>query len=347
MSRGLTLGELAARVGGRVEGDPSRRILGVATLDAAGPDDIAFLTNPRYRKAAETTLAGAILVGPGSDPTGRDRLEAPEPYLALAEILELFHPPKRPAPGVSPDARIGAGVRLGNDVSVAPFAVIGEGAILGRRVAVGAGAVIGEGCSVGDDTVLYPRVVLYPGTRVGARSILHSGVVLGGDGFGFATSGGRHRKIPQVGRVVVEDDVEIGANATVDRGAVGDTVIGAGSKIDNLVMIAHGVRVGPHALLAAQSGISGSTRLGAGVVFAGQSGAAGHLEIGDRTVVAAKTAVFADVSAGSFVAGIPAVDHRAWKRAQALVKKLPELRSEVRALRERVAALEAALKKGD
>jgi UDP-3-O-[3-hydroxymyristoyl] glucosamine N-acyltransferase len=324
-----------------VLGDVDRMVSGVATLEAALESDLAFLANPKYRKAAETTRAGALLVGPGERITGRDLLEVGEPYPALARILALFHPPSRPRAGVSPDARLGRDVEVGAGVHVAPFAVIGDGCVLAPRVSVGAGTVVGADCTIGEDTVLAPRVVLYPGTRVGARCLLHAGVVLGADGFGFATTGGEHLKVPQVGRVVVEDDVEIGANSTVDRGALGDTLIGRGTKIDDLVMIAHGVQVGPGCLLVAQSGIAGSTRIGAHVTFAGQSGAAGHLDIGAGTVVAAKSAVFEDVPAGSFVAGIPAGDHRAWKRSQAATRKLPDLRREVGDLRRRLAALEA------
>jgi len=331
-------------VGGRVEGDPDRRVRGVATLESAGADDLSFLTNPRYRHAAESSRAGAILVGPGVAVPGRDLVVAAEPYLALAEILDRMHPQTRPPAGVSPDARIDASAALGQGVSVGPFAVVGAGASLGDRVVIGAGSVIGDGSALGEDTVLAPRVVLYPGTAVGARCLIHAGVVLGGDGFGFATSASAHRKVPQLGRVVVEDDVEIGANTTIDRGTLGETRIGRGTKIDNLVMVAHGAAIGPHGLLAAQAGVSGSTRIGSHVTMAGQSGAAGHLKLGDRVIVAAKTAVFSDVSDGSFVAGIPAVDHRAWKRSLALVKMLPEFRSRLRSLEERLASLEAKAK---
>jgi UDP-3-O-[3-hydroxymyristoyl] glucosamine N-acyltransferase len=338
---GWLLSDLADAVGGRVEGDPNRRVRGVATLDDAGPDDLSFLTNPRYRPALAGTRAGAILVGPRMTIEGRDLLVAADPYLALAEILDRMHPAPRPSPGVSPDARVASGATIGADVGIAPFAVIGSGARLGDRVVVGAGAVIGEGSAIGEDTVLLPRVVLYPGTRVGARCLIHAGAVLGGDGFGFATTAGTHRKVPQLGRVVVEDDVEIGANSTIDRGTLGETRIGRGTKIDNLVMVAHGVVIGPHGLLAAQAGVAGSTRIGSHVAIAGQSGTAGHLRLGDRVVVAAKTAVFTDLPEGSFVAGIPAVDHRAWKRSLAHVKALPELKSRLRALEERLALLEA------
>ena len=228
---------------------------------------------------------------------------------------------------------MGEGVVLGHEVQVGAFTVVGDGVRLADRVAIGPGCVLGEEARVGEATVLMPRVVLYAGTQVGAGCLLHSGVVLGGDGFGFATSKGRHRKIPQMGRVILEDDVEIGANTTVDRGTLGDTVIARGSKIDNLVMVAHGVRIGPDALLAGQSGIAGSARLGARVTLAGQAGVAGHLEIGDDSAVAAKSAVFDDLPEGSFVAGIPAIDHKTWKRGQAVLRRLPELLAEIRTLR--------------
>ena len=337
---GWLLSDLARAVGGRVDGDASRRVYRVATLEEAGPDDLSFLTNPRYRAFLQHSRAGAILVGPGAGIEGRDLLVAPDPYLALAEILDRMHPAPRPAPGVSADARIGPGATMGADVAIGPFAVVGSGARLGDRAVVGAGAVVGDGSVVGADSILMPRVVLYPGTSVGARCLIHAGVVLGGDGFGFATTSGTHRKVPQLGRVVIEDDVEIGANSTVDRGTLGETKIGRGTKIDNLVMVAHGVVIGPHGLLAGQAGVAGSTRIGSHVTMAGQSGSAGHLRMGDHVVIAAKTAVFADVPDGAFVAGIPAVDHRAWKRSLALVKMLPELRSKLRTLEERLAALE-------
>ncbi len=341
MNDGWLLSELAAAVGGRVDGDAGRRVRGVATLEEAGPDDLSFLTNPRYRPALLSSRAGAVLVGSGFGIEGRDLLVAPDPYRALADILDRMYPAPRPAPGVSSDARIDPSATIGEGVAIAAFAVVGGSASIGRGAVVGAGAVIGEKSAIGEDTVLAPRVVLYPGTLVGARCLIHAGVVLGGDGFGFATSAGTHHKVRQLGRVVVEDDVEIGANSTIDRGTLGETRIGRGTKIDNLVMVAHGAAIGPHGLLAAQAGVSGSTRIGSHVTMAGQSGAAGHLRVGDRVVVAAKTAVFSDVPDGAFLAGIPAVDHRVWKRSLALVKMLPELRSRLRALEERLAALEA------
>ncbi|MHC4992881.1 MAG: UDP-3-O-(3-hydroxymyristoyl)glucosamine N-acyltransferase [Planctomycetota bacterium] len=221
-----------------------------------------------------------------------------------------------------------------------PFAVVEGGVELGDRVSVAAVSLKNRGSRIGEETMLMPRVVVYPETVIGRRCLIHAGAVLGADGFGFATSAGRHHKVPQLGQVVVEDDVELGANSAIDRGALGETVVGEGSKIDDLVMIAHGVRLGPGCLIAAQSGIAGSTRLGRNVTIAGQSGAAGHLRIGDRVVVAAKSAVFDDVGDDRFVAGVPAVDHLRWKRVQALLNKLPELRRDVRALRERLRQIE-------
>jgi UDP-3-O-[3-hydroxymyristoyl] glucosamine N-acyltransferase len=337
------LAELAERVRGQVRGDPERLIRGVDTLDRAGPDQLSFLTNPRYREAALSSRAGALLVPTGTELDGPDLLEAAEPYAALAELLELFHPPEPARRGVSERAHIGIDARLGRDVYVGPFAVVGDRTVLADRASVGAGCVVGDDCSIGEDARLMPRVVLYSGTRVGRRCLVHSGVVLGGDGYGFATTGGEHRKVPQLGRVVLEDDVELGSNTTVDRGMLGETLIGAGSKLDNLVMIAHGVRLGRHSLLAAQSGIAGSTQVGDRTVWAGQSGAAGHLKIAAGTIVAAKAAVLKDVAEKRFVAGIPAVDHGRWKRAQALINKLPEMRREIRELNKRLARLEQNL----
>jgi UDP-3-O-[3-hydroxymyristoyl] glucosamine N-acyltransferase len=334
------LGELAQRLSGRVIGDPERLISGIAPLDQAGPEQISFLTNPKYRQQAVDSRAGALLVAPGSDLSGRDLLEVKRPQLALANLLTLMNPPQQRESGVDESACLAAGLQLGEDIYVGPFTVIERDSKIGNRVTIGAGCVIGPDCSIGDDTDLKPGVILYPGTQIGAGCLIHSGTVLGADGFGFATDEGVHHKIPQLGHVVIEDDVEIGANCTVDRGALGDTRIGKGSKLDNLVMVAHGVQLGAAALLAAQSGIAGSTKVGERTIWAGQSGAAGHLEIGDGTIVAAKSAVFADTEKGAFVAGIPAIDHRQWKRAQVILKHLPEMRRELRDLRKRLAALE-------
>lgn len=343
MPASFPLGKLAQRVGGVVRGNPSILIHGIATLEQAGPQELSFLTHPRYRKSAEATRAAAVLVRPDSGLTGHDLLEAAQPQLALAQLLELFYPvPPHPL-GVSPDARLGQDVELGQAVAIGPFAVIGDRCVIGDRAVIGAGCVLGEGCRLGRQTVLQARVVLYAGTQLGERCLIHAGVVLGADGFGFVRDSGGHRKVLQVGRVVVEDEVEIGSNSTVDRATLGETRLGRGSKIDNLVMIAHGVDLGADSLLAGQAGIAGSTRLGPETVLAGQSGVGGHLELGARVRVAAKSAVFDDVAPGSFVAGIPAVAHLRWKRSAALIERLPQVRRQVRELQARLAALEARL----
>jgi UDP-3-O-[3-hydroxymyristoyl] glucosamine N-acyltransferase len=341
VSGGVTVAELATLVSGEVRGDPARRVRGVESLESAGPDDLSFLTNARYRASVAASKAGVVLVGPDVELPGRELLVAPEPYVAFARILAHLHPEPPVAPGISPSASVAATARLGKDVAVAPFAVVEEDAVLGDGVAIGAGSYVGARAVVGEGSVIHPRVVLYAGTVVGARCTLHAGTVLGGDGFGFATAkDGVHHKIPQRGRVVLEDDVEIGANTTIDRGTLGETRIGTGTKIDNLVMVGHGVSVGGGSLLVAQSGIAGSTRLGRHVTLAGQSGVAGHLRLGDRVVAAAKSAVFSDVEAGRVVGGIPAIDLATWKRVQAAQRGLPGLRAELRALRARIEAIE-------
>src|SRR3989442_13749199 len=254
--------------------------------------------------------------------------------------MGLFYSEARSAPGISPQAVLGEGTRLGRDVSIGPFVVLGRGCIVGGRAALLPGVVLGDEVRVGEDSVLHPGVVVYSRSVLGARVIVHASSVVGSDGFGYAEAGGAGAKIPQVGNVVIEDDVEIGACTTIDRATFGSTVVGRGTKIDNLVQIAHNVTIGEDSILVAQSGIAGSTRLGRGVILAGQSGAAGHLSIGDRSVVGAKSAVLQDVPPGAFVVGHPPADHRRWKRSQAALRRLPDL------LRV-IARLERARERGD
>jgi UDP-3-O-[3-hydroxymyristoyl] glucosamine N-acyltransferase len=335
----FTLGEIASRIAGSAVGDAACVITGIRPLDQAGPRDLSFLAHPRYRQAAAECRAAALLVRPTERLPGRNLILVENPYTALAAVMELFHPPRRPTPGVSPDAVVEEGVVLGRGVSIGPLAVVSRGSTLGDGVVLGPGVVLGEGVAVGRDTVLHPGVVVYPGCRVGDRVIIHAGAVVGSDGFGFGEAEGGRAKIPQVGIVRIEDDVEIGAGVTIDRATFGETVIGKGARIDNLVQIGHNVVVGEGSVLVAQTGIAGSTRLGRSVIMAGQSGAAGHLSLGDGTIVGAKSAVLKDTAPGSFVLGHPAVDHREWKRAQAALLRLPDL------LR-RVNKLEATLEAG-
>jgi UDP-3-O-[3-hydroxymyristoyl] glucosamine N-acyltransferase len=322
----FTLRELADRISGEVVGDGSRRLVGIGTLQDAGPEHLSFYHNRRYLDAARRSGAGALLVADATPFPGRDLLVRRDPYAALGELLKLFYPPTPPPAGIHPTAAVAATARLGEGVSVGPHTTVGEGAVIGERAVLGPGCVVGEGVEIGVDTVLRPNVVVEDRCRIGARCILHAGVVIGSDGFGFATVEGVHRKIPQVGIVVVEDDVELGANVTVDRAALGETRIGHGTKVDNLVQIGHNVRVGPHSLLVAQVGISGSTTLGHHVIMAGQSGAVGHIHLGDGTVVTGKTGVTEDTAPGSMVSGFPSRPHKLWLRAMANLYGLEALR---------------------
>ncbi|MFY9825005.1 MAG: UDP-3-O-(3-hydroxymyristoyl)glucosamine N-acyltransferase [Thermoanaerobaculia bacterium] len=336
------LAELAELVGGRIEGDPERAVETIRILEEAGPADLSFLTSPRYRAQAIASRAGALLVGPplaDKAALGRDLLVVDDPGYALALLLARFHPAlpgSRREPGVHPTAILEPGCEVDPTAHVGPYVVVGEGSRIGAGAALHAFVAVGRGCVVGEGAVLHPHAVLYDGTEVGAAAIVHAGVVLGADGFGYATHGGAHHKVPQLGRVVVEADVEIGANSTVDRATLGATRIGAGTKIDNLVQVGHNVQVGRHCILCGQAGIAGSARLGDGVVLAGQAGVAGHIQLGNRVQVAAKSAALASVEAGTAVAGVPAVELRKWRRQTVLISRLEEMSRRLRALERRL-----------
>jgi UDP-3-O-[3-hydroxymyristoyl] glucosamine N-acyltransferase len=326
------LAELAELVGGRVEGNPERVVEAIRSLESAGPHDLSFLKDPRYRGQAAASGAGALLVGPSlADASqGRDLLIADDPSYALARLLAALHPEERREPGVHPTAILEAGCTVDPSAHVGPYAVIGAGSRIGAGAAVLAFVAVGRGCTVEVGAVLHPHAVLYDGTEVGARSVVHAGVVLGADGFGYATHQGAHHKVPQVGRVVLEADVEVGANTTIDRAALGETRIGAGTKIDNLVQVGHNVQVGRHCILCGQAGIAGSARLGDGVVLAGQAGVAGHIELGDGVQVAAKSAALSSVEPRTAVAGIPAIEMRKWRRQAVLLSRLEEMSRRLR-----------------
>ena len=333
----LTLDEVAALVGGRVVGEGAVRVRDVAPLDEAEPDELGLLADRRYVKDLTGCGAGALLVSEALLPQAGEALPAvvvEDAHAALVPLLARLHPAREPRPGVHPTAVLGRGARLGEAVEVGAYAVIEAGAELGDRARIGAHCVVGAGANVGEDALLHPHVVLYPGTVVGRRVIVHAGACLGSDGFGYALVDGAYRKVPQVGRCVVEDDVEIGANTTIDRGSIGDTVVGRGSKIDNLVHLAHNVRVGPGCAMAAQVGIAGSTRLGTGVQIGGQAGFMGHVEVGDGAKIGGQAGVLGDVPEGATVTGFPARDLKAYMKGAALMLRLPELARRIAALEE-------------
>ena len=348
----FTLAELAARVGGTVQGDGALRLDGVAPLEDAGPSHISFFANRKYRKAFEASRAGAVIVEPDEDvPEGRTVLRAAPAYLAFAKISTAFHPPREPLPEVAPEAAIHPSAKVHPSAQVMPFASVGARAEVGPRTILFPGVHLGEDVRVGADCTLYANVVIRERCVIGDRVILQPGCVIGADGFGFALDlqgegrGPRHYKVPQAGIVVVEDDVEIGANACVDRATLGVTRIGRGAKIDNLVQIAHNVEVGPLSILASQVGISGSTKLGMGVVAWGQAGLVGHITVGDRANIAAQAGVASDVDAGARIAGSPAGPDVQWARNSAVFNRLTEMRRELRELRAAVARLQGEQEK--
>lgn len=329
------LADLAAEVGGRVEGDGEAVVRDLRTLSDAGPADLAPLFSAAYREQARESRAGAFLVPEehggliaGLEP--RPLLVVEHPSHAMARLLEHLHPPFRPEPGVHPTAVVEDGAEIHASAHVGPYAVIGAGSRLEAGVIVEALAVVGRGCRIGADSRLRPHAVLYDDTVLGAGCQVHSGAVVGGDGFGYATRQGVHHKIPQVGRAVIGDDVEIGVNSAIDRGALGDTEIGAGSKIDNLVQVGHNVRTGKAVLLCGQAGIGGSSVLGDHVVLAGKAGVADHVEMGDRSQAAAASAVLGSVSADARVAGTPAIDLGRWRRQTALLRRLEAMSKRLR-----------------
>ncbi len=336
----FTLAEIAARVGGRLAGDGSRVLAGVASLEAAGESDLTFVAVPRLISKFEESSAGAAILPEGADADGRDVIHHANPRAAMAVAIALFEPEPAIEPGISAHADVSPDAVLGERVSVGQFAVVGAGATLGDDVIVGAGSVVAAGSRLGDRTRLHPRVVVYSRVTIGADCILHSGVVIGADGFGFTLVDGKHVKIPQIGGVEIGDDVEIGAGSCVDAGALAPTRVGDNTKIDNLVMVGHNTQLGRSVLLCGQSGIAGSSVLEDYVVLAGQAGVGGHLRMGQGSSAAAQSAVLRDVPKGEVTAGAPNVPMSLWKRMHAAGKHLPELREELKALRRRIAALE-------
>jgi UDP-3-O-[3-hydroxymyristoyl] glucosamine N-acyltransferase len=341
-----TVEELARLLGCRFEGDGTKVITGVAGLETAEAGDLVFLAAPRFRELLEKSRAAAAIIPPDEAFRGTPVIFSENPQLTFMRAVELFFQPYRPDPGIHPTASVSPSARIGKDV------------------AIGALAVIGADVEIGDGTVVFPLVSVYPRARIGAhcvihshvsiredirigsRVILHCGVVVGSDGFGYIKiDDGSHKKIPQKGTVIIEDDVEVGANTAIDRAALGQTVIRRGAKIDNLVQVAHNVEVGENAILAGQVGIAGSSRIGKDAVLAGQVGVADHLSIGDNVIAVAQTGIARDVPAGSVIGGTPELDVRDWRKVSILLPQLPAFIKELKKLRARVEELEKLLKK--
>lgn len=324
----LTAASIAATVSGTLTGDPDARVSAVAPLDRALPHHVTFLSSAKYASLLAGADAGILLVSPALAETpgaARARIVVADPYQAMLSLLAALYPPAVHAPGIHATAVIGRGASIGAGVTVGPYVIIGAGARVGARVHLHAHVVVGDGVEIGDDCELYESVTCYPGTSLGDRVRVHAGVRLGADGFGYVFRNNGHEKIPHVGRCIVEHDVEIGANSTVDRGSIDDTVIGAGTKIDNLVQVGHNVRIGRLCLIMSQVGVAGSVRVGDGAILAGQVGVSGHLTIGAGARLAAQAGVFGDVPAGQTWSGYPARPHREALRAQAALFRLSSL----------------------
>jgi UDP-3-O-[3-hydroxymyristoyl] glucosamine N-acyltransferase len=334
-----TLKELAEHVGGRVIGDPKLLIREASTLDKAGTGEITFLSNPKYESLVKTTRASAVIVQKEVDSPAA-LLVAEDPYYAFMQIVVLLHGHREhPKVGVSPQAHIAPTAQMGPECQVNHGVTISEHVKTGKNCYFYPGVFIGPNVRIGDDCIFYPNAVVYDGTQIGNRVIIQSNASVGQDGFGFATHKGEHHKIPQIGRVILEDDVEIGAGCAIERGTLDDTVIGRGSKIGDLVAIGHGTKVGPGCLLVPQVGIAGSAVIGHHVVMGGQVGVVGHIKVGNMVKIAAKSGVINNVPDGATIGGTPAIDVTAAKRAYALIECLPEMRKKLKELDRRLSKL--------
>jgi UDP-3-O-[3-hydroxymyristoyl] glucosamine N-acyltransferase len=330
----FTAAEIAKELNGHVHGDGSVQLNGVAPAETAKTGDLAFAENETFFSKAEQSAASAILIDGPFKSEQKVIIQVADARVAIARVLPMFFPEQTFAPGVHPSALVAASAKIDSSAHVGPHCIIGEKAKIGPRVVLRGGNHVGNGSTIAADTHLFPNVILYNQTQIGQRVRIHAGAVIGSDGFGYVIDAGIHRKVPQVGQVIIHDDVEIGANVTIDRGALGPTVIGKGTKIDNLVQIAHNVTIGENCLVIAQVGIAGSTKIGDYVTLAGQVGLAGHLRIGNQAVVAAKSGVMHDIPDAGKWMGIPAQPDRQAKRQLIALKQLPELMRRVKELEE-------------
>ena len=335
-----TLAELAVLVEGELLGDPELTISGFNDMARASSGEITFIAKAKYADQLARTRAAALIMPRDMETVPLPAIRVQNPYLAAALIHNIFYQRPLPPPGIAAMAVIGADCRIPASAAVSPLVVVGARVTLGERVVIESGAVIGDDVAIGEGTIIEANVVVRHGCSIGSRVILYSGVVIGSDGFGYATNvRGNHIKRPQVGNVVIEDDVEIGANTCIDRATFGSTVIGKGTKIDNLVQIAHNVEIGEGCLIVSQSGIAGSSKIGRGVVLAGQCGVSDHVEIGDRVTAAGRSGINSNVQAGAVVAGFPAIAYKEWLPAAAAFSRIPQLVKEVRRLRHEMSKL--------
>jgi len=334
----LTLAQIVSRLGGRVVGEAATLIRQVGTLERAGSDQISFLANPRYRAKLEATQAAAVVLAPGAEAfTGRPRIVCDNPYAYFARVSQLLNPAPIPAPGVDPAATVASRARVPASARVEAGATLEDDVELGERVWIGAGCHLGRGTRIGEDSRLFPSVVIYHGCRIGARAVIHSGAVIGADGFGIAPEAGRWIKIPQIGGVVIGDDVEVGANTTIDRGAIEDTVIEDGVKLDNQIQIGHNVHIGAHTAIAACAGIAGSAAIGKHCAIGGGALIAGHMSIADHVTVSAATVVTHPLrAAGTYTGFFPMDNHASWARNAVLVRHLAELSDRIRELEKHI-----------
>lgn len=335
-----TLDEISQAVGGQLIGPLDVTVSGASSLTEAHEGDLSYVEHDRHLAVAAQSKATAFVVARHLSGLTRPQIVVPDAKYAFARIVQRFFTAPYAARGIAAEVIRGRDVQLGADVSIWPFVTVGDRARIGARVTLYPGVFIGHDSVIGDDSVLYPNVTVMERCSIGSRVIIHSGTVIGSDGFGYVQHGGRHHKIPQIGSVVIEDDVELGANVTVDRATFGLTRIRRGTKVDNLAQIAHNVTIGEHSIVVAQVGIAGSATVGSYVVIGGQAGLADHVDIGDRVMIAARAGVNRSLTGDQVVSGAPAMPHDTWVKAQAVIPRLPELRQHVRDLERRVKAIE-------
>lgn len=342
----ITLAQIHQVVGGELVGSPAATVTGLTSYEAAGPNDLTFVANDRILKTGGAPSAGAILSHRRLAEFSVPHVIVTNPTLAFAHVAQTFFVPTTSPRGVDPAVVRGTDVRIGPDVSIWPGVTLGDRVTIGARVTLYPGCFIGPDSTIGEDSLLYPNVVVREGCTIGARVIVHPGTVIGSDGFGYVQDQGQHYKIPQLGGVTIEDDVEIGANVTIDRATLGQTLIKQGTKIDNLVQVAHNVTIGSHCIVVAQVGIAGSTKVGHHVMIGGQAGLADHIQIGDQVMIASRAGVNRSLESNQIVSGAPVMPHENWIKAQAVIPRLPELRQTVRSLEERLVRVEGTLAKG-